>query len=81
MTQSRQDPPIEQVAAYALGALEPAEVHAFEAALARSPELQRELAEYRELCAVLASAEPDQPPAALKQRLLDRVRASRTPDR
>jgi anti-sigma-K factor RskA len=63
--------------AYALGALSPEEASAFEAALARSPELQREVAEYRELSAVLAAGEPGRPPAELRDRLLERVRAEK----
>ena len=35
--------------------------------LAASPELQREVAEYREVCALLASADAGAPPAALKE--------------
>ena len=63
--------------AYALGALSAEEASAFEAALARSPELQREVAEYRELNAVLAAGEPGHPPTELRERLLDRVRAEK----
>jgi anti-sigma-K factor RskA len=63
--------------AYALGALSAEEASAFEAALARSPELQREVAEYRELNAVLAAGEPGHPPAELRGRLLDRVRTEK----
>ncbi len=59
---------------YALGALTPEEARAFEHELARSPELQRELAEYREVCALLATASGVIPPPALKTRLMDRVR-------
>jgi len=44
----------ELAAAYALGALEPAEAKAFEALLAKSPDAQREVAEYREVGALLA---------------------------
>ena len=50
-------------AAYALGALSEAEMRRFEAGLAESDELRLELAEYREVCALLAldapSAKPD----------------------
>jgi anti-sigma-K factor RskA len=63
--------------AYALGALSPEEAKTFEAALARSPELQREVAEYRELNAVLAAGQPAHPPAALRERLLEQVRANK----
>lgn len=64
-------------AAYALGALEPAEARAFEAFLATSTEAQREVAEYREVSALLAAATPTQPgnvpSAELKTRLLTRL--------
>jgi len=64
-------------AAYALGALDRAEVREFEAFLATSPETQREVAEYREVSALLASASAAQagvtPSADLKSRILTRV--------
>lgn len=63
--------------AYALGSLSPEEARAFEHELARNTELQRELAEYREVCALLATAGGVAPPAALKTRLLERVRANK----
>ncbi len=61
------------VAGYSLGALTPEETRAFEASLAISPELQRELQEYRELNALLAMADDRTPPAALKARLSERI--------
>jgi anti-sigma-K factor RskA len=64
--------------AYALGALSPEETRAFEAALAGSPLLQREVAEYRELGALLAVQVEQSPPEGIKARLLDRVRAEKT---
>ena len=45
-------------AAYALGALSPEEARRFEAFLAGSPEAQREVAEYREVAALLALGGP-----------------------
>lgn len=66
--------------AYVLGTLSPEEARAFERALATSPDLQREVAEYRELCAVLGTAEPMAPPADLKQRLLERVQQTKSVD-
>lgn len=63
--------------AYALGALSPEEAQAFERELARSRDLQRELAEYREVCALLASAGGVAPPPALKTRLMERVRGDK----
>jgi anti-sigma-K factor RskA len=61
------------VAGYSLGALTPEETRAFEAALAISPELQRELQEHRELNALLAMADERTPPADLKGRLRERI--------
>jgi anti-sigma-K factor RskA len=61
-------------AGYALGALSPEETSAFEAALARSPELQREVAAYREVNALLATRDGAAAPAALRGRLLARIR-------
>lgn len=63
---------------YALGALTPEETGVFEAALATSPELQREVAEYRELNALLAQQELRPPPGEVKARLRERI-GGRTP--
>lgn len=61
-------------AAYALGALDPDEVRAFEAALAKSPPLQRKVAEFREVAALLALGAPAKAfDPALKQRLAWRL--------
>jgi anti-sigma-K factor RskA len=58
-------------AAYALGALSPDEAARFEAALAGSPELQREVAEYRDVAALLALAGPEvSPDAELRRRVV-----------
>ncbi|HZM26880.1 MAG TPA: anti-sigma factor [Gemmatimonadales bacterium] len=65
-------------AAYALGALSPEETRAFEAYLAGSPEARQDVAELRETAALLAVAGPErQPGPELRQRVLDRVRASK----
>jgi anti-sigma-K factor RskA len=65
-------------AAYALGALSPEEMRAFEAYLAGSPDAQREVAEFRETAALLAVAGPEaQPGPELRQRVLERVRATK----
>lgn len=67
-------------AAYALGALDPADVPAFEAFLATSPEAQREVAEYREVNALLAVETPlgrTGPSPDLKARLLGRIAAQK----
>lgn len=65
------------VAGYSLGALTPEETRAFEAALAISPELQRELQEHRELNAVLALADARTPSSELKARLRERIGKSK----
>jgi anti-sigma-K factor RskA len=70
---SEQDPS-ELAAAYALGALEPEEARAFEAYLATSPEAQREVAQYREVSALLALGAPLSAPSAdLRARVLERA--------
>lgn len=61
-------------AAFALGALSVEETRAFEAYLAGSPEARREVAEYREVNALLAHGTPEQAPGAgLKDRVLERI--------
>ena len=66
-------------AAYALGALSPEETREFEAYLASSPEAQREVAEYRDVAALLALAGPEAAPSdALKERVLERVGGLKT---
>ena len=63
-------------AAYALGALSPDEARRFEAFLAGSPEAQREVAEYREVAALLALGGPEAAPwPDLRERVLSRMRA------
>ena len=62
-------------AAYALGALDPAEARSFETFLATSPEARREVAEFREVATLLATAagaEP-RPSSDLRDRVLARV--------
>ncbi len=54
--------PRDLAAAYALGALDAPEAKAFEELLARDAELAREVAEYREVAALLALAEPASSP-------------------
>ncbi|MDX2121544.1 MAG: anti-sigma factor [Gemmatimonadota bacterium] len=77
MSGAGQDPR-ELAAAYSLGALDPDETRAFEAALAGSPELQREVAEYREVSALLAQAAPGAGlPAELRARVLAQAAASK----
>lgn len=75
MSQPEQDSPRDLAAAYALGALAPDEARRFEAYLAGSPEAQREVAEYREVAALLALAGPEPVPAPdLRERVLARGR-------
>ncbi|HEV8598730.1 MAG TPA: anti-sigma factor [Gemmatimonadales bacterium] len=63
---------------YVLGALSPEETKAFEAALAGSAELQREVAEFREVSGLLALRDEQAPAAELKQRLRERIAAAKT---
>ena len=77
MSHPEQDSPQDLAAAYALGALSPEEARRFEAYLAGSPEAQREVAEYREVAALLALAGPEPVPVPdLRERVLARGRAS-----
>lgn len=61
---------------YALGALTPEETRAFETALPTSPELQQDLAEFRELSALLALRDSQAPGPDLKRRLRERIRGA-----
>jgi anti-sigma-K factor RskA len=73
------DSPRDLAAAYALGALAPEEARRFEAFLAGSPEAQREVAEYRDVAALLALGEADgEPGPDLRDRVLARVAGGRT---
>ncbi|HEY7635112.1 MAG TPA: anti-sigma factor [Gemmatimonadales bacterium] len=79
MSHSDQESPQDLAAAYALGALEPGEARRFEAFLAGSPEAQREVAEFREVAALLALGEADTAPGAnLRDRVLARVGGEKT---
>jgi anti-sigma-K factor RskA len=74
MTGPVSDSPQDLAAAYALGALPADEARRFEAFLATSPEAQREVAEYREVAALLALSGADATPGdALRSRVLARV--------
>jgi anti-sigma-K factor RskA len=66
-------------AAYALGALGPEETRDFEAFLAGSPETQREVAEFRDVAALLALGEPASGAGAdLRNQVLARVNEEKT---
>jgi anti-sigma-K factor RskA len=68
----------ESAAAYALDALEGAELQDFEALLGRSTEARREVAELQEVVAFLAYAAPvATPPASLRERVLREARQVR----
>ncbi len=78
MSDPRDDDLQALAAAYALGALDPEEAKAFEAQLARHPEVAREVAEYREVSALLALAAPGPAPAAdLGRRVAERIARER----
>jgi anti-sigma-K factor RskA len=82
MTGPAPDSPQDLAAAYALGALPADEARRFEAFLATSPEAQRELAEYREVAALLALAGSEGAPSTdLRDRVIRGVvaRPSRAP--
>ncbi len=65
----------EMTAAYVLDTLDPEERAEFEERLASDPELERDVASYREVMGGLSGAAPaHEPPAALKERILVEAR-------
>jgi anti-sigma-K factor RskA len=75
MSHPEQDTLLDLAAAYTLGALSSEEVRRFEAYLAGSPEAQREVAEYRDVAALLALSGPEAAPSPeLRERMLSRIR-------
>ncbi|MBI4540180.1 MAG: anti-sigma factor [Gemmatimonadetes bacterium] len=69
---------LELAAPYALGALDPEELSSFEAHLAECETCRREVRELREVAGALAyAAPPAEPPARLRQRILDEARRVR----
>jgi anti-sigma-K factor RskA len=73
MSHPEQETLLELAAAYALGALSPEETRRFEAFLADSPAAQREVAEFREVAALLALGGPEATPSPdLRERVLSR---------
>jgi len=75
MSDATRDSLRELAPGYVLGALSPEEARAFEAALAASPELRREVAEFREVSGLLALPDERAPAPELKQRLRERIGA------
>lgn len=68
----------DETAALALGALDQVERDALEWELTRSPELAREVEEYRELAAMLSFAAPPlRPPTSLRERILASAKSTR----
>lgn len=63
--------------AYVCDALDDAEREAFERHMARCPECAAEVAELREVTALLAAAVAERPPASLKQALDARIQVTR----
>ena len=75
MNRPGQEPLQDLAAAYALGALSAEEARRFETYLAGSAEAQREVAEYREVAALLALGGPESAPSPdLRERVLARMR-------
>jgi anti-sigma-K factor RskA len=74
MSDASRDTMRELVPGYVLGALTPEETRAFEAALRGSPELEQELAEYREVAGLLALGTAQKPGPDVRRRLMERVR-------
>ncbi len=81
MSADREQEMLELTAAYALGALSPEETRAFETWLATSPAGQREVAEYREVGALMAlgatATAGASPSLDLKQRVIAKATASK----
>ncbi|MCS6881715.1 MAG: anti-sigma factor [Oscillochloridaceae bacterium] len=70
--------PASQIGAYALGALDLEDRLQLEALLERSPELQEELRQLRQVVALLPyAATPVTPPARVRERLFARISAAR----
>ena len=75
-----EDQKLDLVVLAALGALDGEDRAAFEALAAKSPELRREVAAYRELVGRIGTATaPVPPPAALRERLLRETRPAVAP--
>jgi anti-sigma-K factor RskA len=82
MARDEHAPFLENIPAYALGALDTDEVAALESHLAVCPSCRTELADYQRLSAGLLSAlPPDAPPPALKRTLAARLPSARQSSR
>jgi anti-sigma-K factor RskA len=80
MSHPEQDTLLDLAAAYALGALSSEETQRFEAYLAGSPEARREVAEYRDVAALLALGGPEAAPSPdLRERVVSRIRGPSAP--
>lgn len=73
----------QQTAAQALGALDPVALEALRKRLADDPSAQGELARFTDVAAAIAGAvaAPQPPPAALRSRILERIRQTPQSDR
>lgn len=79
MSHPGQESPQDLAAAYALGALSAEESQRFEAFLATSPETQREVAEFRDVAALLALGGAETAPSDdLRNRVLARVESQKS---
>ena len=79
MSHPEQDTLLDLAAAHALGALSPEEARRFEAFLAGSPEARREVAEYRDVAALLALGGSEAAPSPdLRERVLSRIQGAPT---
>jgi len=79
MSAERYHPHRENLAAYALGALDAEGIPALEAHLAECPDCQSELADYRSVTSgLLESIPPQTPPAGLRRDLIARISSSQS---
>ena len=82
MSHPEQETLLDLAPAYALGALSPEETRRFEEFLTGSPEAHREVAEFREVAALLALGGAVEAPAAdLRDRVLSRFSGTEAPSR
>jgi anti-sigma-K factor RskA len=68
---------LDQAAAYALGAVDPSDIPGFEAELARSEELRREVDELRRVTGLMAlTVAPQAPPPRLREQIMTNAHAA-----